>query len=186
MNTRPSDLIKVTRDIEVVQIPDGYKVRLHRNSEVRIMQSLGGTYTVMTQNGGMVRIDGQDADAIGIQVEEKKADDAPRNLTKEQLEEKIWYELRTVYDPEIPVNVVDLGLVYENAVTPLPEGGHKVYVKMTLTAPGCGMGPVLQNDAQTKIARLPTVKQATVEIVLEPTWTQDMMSESAKLQLGLI
>ncbi len=183
---RPPDPIKVSRDIEVVQIPDGYRVRLHRNSEVRVMQSLGGTYTVMTDSGGMVRIDSQDADAIGIKLEEKKAETVPENLTKEQLEERIWYELRTVFDPEIPVNVVDLGLVYENTVTPLPEGGHKVYVKMTLTAPGCGMGPVLQNDAQTKIKRLPTVKQAAVEIVLEPTWTQDMMSDAAKLQLGLM
>src|SRR5260221_4647256 len=110
MDTRPSNPIKVSRDIEVVQIPDGYRVRLHRNSEVRLMQSLGGTYTVMTDHGGMVRIDAQDADAICLKVEEKKADATPSNLTKEQLEEKIWYELRNVFDPDITWNVVDIGL----------------------------------------------------------------------------
>jgi probable FeS assembly SUF system protein SufT len=183
--------VKISRDLEVVQIPEGYNVRLARGTEVQLTQSLGNTYTVMTEYGTMVRIAGKDADAIGEEVkadasqpvgETGKAEEAK---TPEEVKERVWAALRTVYDPEIPVNVVELGLVYNNDVEPLPEGGYKVGVKMTLTAPGCGMGPVLQQDAQIKIRQIPGVKDAQVQVVVEPPWNPSMMSEAARLQLGL-
>lgn len=183
----PKEPVRLTRDCEVVQIPEGLRVRIARGTEVRVMQSLGGTYTVMTEYGTMVRIDPKDADAIGEKVVEQAAatDQAETALTAEQIQERVWHALRSVFDPEIPVNVVELGLVYKNEVTPLPEGGFKVFVQMTLTAPGCGMGPVLQQDALWKIKRVPGAKDVNVEIVVEPPWNQTMMSDAAKLELGL-
>jgi len=183
----PKESVRLSRDCEVVQIPEGLRVRIARGTEVRVMQSLGGTFTVMTEYGTMVRIDPKDADAIG----EKTAEPVPATepsetaLTAEQVQERVWHALRSVFDPEIPVNVVELGLVYKNEATPLPEGGYKVFVQMTLTAPGCGMGPVLQQDALWKIKRVPGAKDVTVDIVVEPPWNQTMMSDAAKLELGL-
>ncbi len=184
--------VKLSRDLEVVQIPEGYQVRLARGTEVRVMQALGDTYTVMTEYGTMVRISGKDADAIGEMV---KADEAAKArsgqltadkaLTADEVRERVWTALRGVYDPEIPVNVVELGLVYKNEVTPIPEGGYKVDVNMTLTAPGCGMGDVLKEDAARRIRAIAGVKAVNVQMVLEPVWGASMMSEAAKLQLGL-
>ncbi len=189
--------VKTTRDIEVVQIPEGFKVRLARGTSGRLMQALGDTFTLMTEYGTMVRVSGEDADAIGQTVKSDaavtadsvaaagSAGTAAQPLTAEEVKEKVWVALKGVYDPEIPVNVVELGLVYENEVTPIPEGGYKSYVKMTLTAPGCGMGPVMGADADRRIRQIPGVKDVKVDIVVEPAWNQDMMSEAAKLQLGL-
>jgi len=183
--------VKLTRDCEAVMIPDGHQIRLARNTEVRVMQALGDTFTVMTEYGTMVRIEGKDADAIG----EKPVDAVTPlpgssgspdvSITPDALKERVWTAMRGVYDPEIPVNVVDLGLVYKNEVNALPEGGFKVDVNMTLTAPGCGMGNVLKEDAERRIRELPGVKDVHVEIVVEPAWNQGMMSEAAKLELGL-
>lgn len=181
----PPEAIKLSRDCEVVQIPEGLKVRLARGTVVRVMQSLGDTYTVMTEYGTMVRIDNKDADALGLQVKQAAVEQLAQPLTPEQLKDRVWGALRNVFDPEIPVNVVDLGLVYTNDVTPASEGKHKVHVTMTLTAPGCGMGGVLKEDAERRIRQLPSVESALVDIVVEPPWTQDMMSEAAKLELGL-
>ena len=176
---------KLARDTEVVQIPEGFRVRLARGTNVKLLQALGDTYTVMTEYGTMVRIESKDADTLGIQVATAHAAASTENLTPEQLKERVWTAMRGVYDPEIPVNVVDLGLVYKNEVSTMAEGGYKVDVDMTLTAPGCGMGGVLKEDAERRIRQLPGVKQASVQIVVDPPWNQNMMSEAAKLELGL-
>lgn len=181
---RYSEPIALRRDVDAIQIPVGTPIRLHAGSEVRITQSLGGTYTVVTDDGYMVRINQQDADALGMEggTQESPVDE---NLTTEQVEERVWESLRTCYDPEIPVNIVELGLVYSCIVTPLQEGGHRVEAKITLTAPGCGMGPVLASDARRKILEVPTVREATIDVVFEPPWDRSMMSEAARLQLGM-
>ena len=186
----PKESVRLSRDCEVVQIPEGLRVRIARGTEVRVMQSLGGTFTVMTEYGTMVRMDPNDAYAIGEKMADAAAPTdaaatAETALTAEQVQERVWHALRSVFDPEIPVNVVELGLVYKNEATPLPEGGYKVFVQMTLTAPGCGMGPVLQQDALWKVKRVPGVKDVNVDIVVEPAWNQTMMSDAAKLELGL-
>lgn len=182
---KTQERITLRRDCEAIQIPSGNLITLPVGSEVRIMQSLGDTYTVMTGNGYLVRIAGTDADALG-----KEPTAAPTGSSAaeslEDLEQLVWDQLRTCFDPEIPVNIVDLGLVYHCQVIPLPEGGNRVEVKFTLTAPGCGMGGVLQADMERKICQLPGVTDVDVEVVFEPMWNQDMMSEAAKLELGLL
>jgi len=183
--------VKIARDLEVVQIPEGHQVRLARGTEVRVMQALGDTYTVMTEYGTMVRIAGKDAEVIGETVKTAESEvaaspaGAAEPVTAEDVKERVWTALRGVYDPEIPVNVVELGLVYNNDVTPIPEGGYKVEVKMTLTAPGCGMGDVLKEDAARRIRAIPGVKAVNVQMVVDPPWGASMMSEAAKLQLGI-
>lgn len=177
--------VKISRDLEVVQIPEGFTVRLARGTEVRIAQSLGGTFTVTTEYGTMVRVAAKDADAIGETVKADPAVTAAPPLTADEVKERVWGALRQVYDPEIPVNVVELGLVYANEAKALPEGGYEVDIKMTLTAPGCGMGGVLKADAERLIAAIPQVKAVAVEIVVEPAWNMSLMSEAAKLTLGL-
>ena len=185
------DAVKISRDIEVVQIPEGFQVRLARGTEVRLVQALGDTFTVMTEYGTMVRVAGKDADAIGEAANADgamAADTAPTveiPKTAEEAKERVWLALRGVYDPEIPVNVVELGLVYNTDVAALAEGGYKVDIKLTLTAPGCGMGPVLQQDAERRIKAIPGIKTANIQLVVDPPWTADKMSEAARLQLGL-
>jgi probable FeS assembly SUF system protein SufT len=172
----------LSRDVEVTAIPYGEKIPLKAGVTVFITQSLGGSYTVVTDMGYMVRIEGKDADAIGEQpVAEPSAEEAQKPLT-----EQVWDQLRTCYDPEIPVNIVDLGLVYSCEVTALPEGGHKVSVRFSLTAPGCGMGDVLRHDMKTKIAGLRDVREVDVDVALDPPWDPSRMSEAARLQLGFM
>ena len=173
--------ITLTRDCEAVQIPSGYAVSLPAGTMVRVTQSLGGAYTVVTDGGTMVRIGAKDADALGMEVGEAPA--TPPEAESD-LEKTVWDQLRTVYDPEIPVNVVELGLVYECALTPLPKGGHSAYVRMTLTAPGCGMGPILVAEAEQKLRALPALEDVHVELVLDPPWHPGLMSEAARLELG--
>ncbi len=175
----------LTRACEAIQIPSGERMLLEAGTGVRITQSLGGTYTVMTDEGYLARIAGKDADALGLEPTAASPEEAAAPLDSSELEQRVWHQLRTVYDPEIPVNVVDLGLVYLCQVTSLPEGGHGVKVNMALTAPGCGMGDVLRLDAQNKIRGLPGVKDVQVEIVMDPPWDRSRMSEAAKLQLGM-
>jgi probable FeS assembly SUF system protein SufT len=183
-----SDEIILKRNCDAVLIPAGTKVTLQAGEPVTITQALGGTYTVII-NGNMARIEAKDADAIGqaptpadpaTTGTSAPASDAAVN------EEQVLEQLRTCYDPEIPVNIVDLGLVYDVQISPLPAGGNRVEIKMTLTAPGCGMGPVLQQDAETKVSAIPGVKEAAVFLVWDPPWSRDMLSEPAKLQLGLM
>lgn len=171
----------VSRDVVAIEIPQGNSVPLPEGTHVRIMQSLGGTYTVMTEYGQMLRIDEKNVDAIGKQPP-PDSELAPGEGGT--LEEQVWAQLRTCFDPEIPVNIVDLGLVYNCEIADLPEGGKKVAIKMTLTAPGCGMGPVLASDVKQKVEGLPGVKEADVEVVFDPQWNPNMMTEAARLQLG--
>ncbi len=148
---------------------------------MRILQSFSGTYTVSTDLGYMCRIDGKDADALGLSNAEASRPETEGGFS----EQMVWDQLKTVYDPEIPVNIVDLGLIYSCVVAPRDDGGNKIHVKMSMTAPGCGMGDVLKADVQSKLSRLPEVKEVQVDVVFEPAWHMGLMSEAAKLQLGL-
>jgi probable FeS assembly SUF system protein SufT len=173
----------VTREVEATAIPYGDKITLPAGSPVIISQSLGGAYTLVTMQGYMVRLDSKDADAIGKEVQ---AGPSAEEVASKPLQELAWDQLKTCYDPEIPVNIVELGLVHSCEVSELPEGGNKVAVRFTLTAPGCGMGDILRQDIERKVQALPGVKEADVQLQLEPPWDQSRMSEAAKLQLGLI
>jgi probable FeS assembly SUF system protein SufT len=176
--------ITLGRDVEAAVVPIGTKVTLQKGEQAYITQSLGGTYTVIV-NGNMFRIENKDADALGFQREVKPASTgAP--VSQEHLEKEIWNQLRSCYDPEIPVNIVDLGLIYDCHISPLAPGSHKVDVKMTLTAPGCGMGPMLAQDVQNRLLGLEGVDDVSVELVWDPPWNQAMMTEAAKLQLGIM
>jgi len=168
----------LSRDCEVLEIPSGIRHVLPMGTVVRISQALGDSYTVVTAQG-MYRIEGKDADALGLPVHQKTSAQ-PGTFS----EEAVWAELRTVFDPEIPVNIVDLGLIYSCAITPLQQAGNRVEIKMTLTAPGCGMAGVLKADIERKLARLPGVNEVSVEVVFDPPWDPGRMSEAAKLQLG--
>jgi probable FeS assembly SUF system protein SufT len=176
------DQVELTRDCEAVEIPAGHAVVLEKGTEAMIVQSLGGTYTLrVPAYGGLFRIAGKDADAIG-----KEPTAAPDPSTGEgDLEQQVWDQLKTCYDPEIPVNIVDLGLVYDMRVTPEAEGGNRVDVKMTLTAQGCGMGTSIAADARQKLLGLPGVSDADVEIVWDPPWTPQMISPEGKERLGM-
>lgn len=198
---QPQEYAVVSRDCRVVEIPQGTPTILPAGTHVRITQSLGGSYTVMTEYGQLLRVDEKSADAIGKGVPPETATvaaaaaretaaaapDAGRETAGPagSIEEKVWAALRTCYDPEIPVNVVDLGLVYSCEVSELPEGGSRVAIQMTLTAPGCGMGPVIADDVKRKVEEIANVRQADVEVVFDPQWNQNMMTEAARLQLGL-
>src|SRR5512134_2857669 len=151
----------LSRDIEVTAIPYGERIPLKAGSTVFVTQSLGSSHTVVTDMGYMLRIEGKDADAIG---EQAQAGPSAEELAQKPLSELVWDQLGTCYDPEIPVNIVELGLVYSCDVTPLPDGGNKVSVRFSLTAPGCGMGDVLKHDIQSKLQRLPGVTEADVEV----------------------
>ena len=179
-----SEPVTLSRDVEAAVIPVGTRVTLQKGEQAHITQSLGGSYTVIV-NGNMFRIEGADADALGFEVARKAASTgAP--VSKESLEKEVWNQLRSCYDPEIPVNIVDLGLIYDCHITELNPNSHKVDVKMTLTAPGCGMGPMLAQDVQNKVLNLEGVEDVAVELVWDPPWNQSMMTEAAKLQLGLM
>ena len=184
MSSEPKIL---TRDVEASVVPIGTKVTLQKGEAAHITQSLGGTYTVVV-NGNMFRIESKDADALGLEAPATAASAAApaEPLTQEELEKKIWEQLKTCYDPEIPVNIVDLGLIYDCHLTPIGTESFKADVKMTLTAPGCGMGPVLAQDVQNKLVSLEPIDEANVELVWDPPWNQGMMTEAAKLQLGLL
>jgi probable FeS assembly SUF system protein SufT len=177
--------VTLARDVEAAVVPVGTKVTLQKGETAHLTQSLGGSYTVIV-NGNMFRIDGKDADALGLQAAEKKSSAPAGPVSQEFVEKEVWNQLRTCYDPEIPVNVVDLGLIYDCHVAPIGANSFKVGVKMTLTAPGCGMGPVLQQDVQGKLLGLEAVDDVEVELVWDPPWNQSMLSEAAKLQLGLM
>lgn len=179
--------VALIRDVEAAVIPVGTKVTLQKGEQAYIAQSLGGSYTVVV-NGNMFRIEGKDADALGLapgasSVEPATAPGQP--ATPEQLEKQMWDAMRTCYDPEIPVNIVDLGLIYDCKLSPMGEGSHRADIKMTLTAPGCGMGPMLAQDVQNKLLSIEGIDEANVELVWDPPWNQGMLTEAAKLQLGL-
>lgn len=178
--------VTLTRDVEGSIVPAGTKVTLLKGEQAYVTQSLGGSYTVIV-NGNMFRIGGENADALGIEVAAKPAATIAGPVTQEAVEKQVWDQLKTCYDPEIPVNIVDLGLVYDCSVEPMGNNNEfKVGVKMTLTAPGCGMGPVLQQDVQNKLLGLDPIQDVQVELVWDPPWNQSMLTEAAKLQLGLM
>lgn len=170
------------RECEAVLIPVGERVMLPAGSTGFVTQALGGSFTVYIE-GNLFRIAGIDADAIG--KEPLRPPDVPEDATPEQFESVVWNQLRTCFDPEIPINIVDLGLVYDCAIERLDGGGRRIDIKMTLTAPGCGMGDILAADVRDKVEIIPTVQRADVEIVFDPPWNQAMMSEEAKLEAGI-
>ena len=178
-------MIELGREVLATTIPYGQKTKLPKGSQVEITQELGGSFTVLTDLG-LLRIEGKDADALGRESAVPLTDPAAIPTDAKAVATEVWNQLKTCFDPEIPVNIVELGLVYENKVEPAPEGGWKVDVKFTLTAPGCGMGPILQAEVREKILGLPGVKSANIEVVFDPPWTQSMMSDAAKLQLGMM
>lgn len=173
--------VEVQREVEATLIPSGVKVKLQPGSRVLVTQALGNSYTVYV-NGNLVRIAGSDGDALGLVI----FDEPDINEIPGSVEEKTWAFMKTCFDPEIPVNIVDLGLVYECNVIPLGKNDNRVEIKMTLTAAGCGMGPVLVGEVNEKIRKIQGVTDVKVELVFDPPWNRDMMSDEAKLQLGLL
>ena len=175
--------IDLARDCEATLIPGGQKVTLSRGDGVSVTQALGGSFTVRTMDGQLARIDAHDADALGLEGE--PASEEPVAAGPFELQ-RVIETLKTVFDPEIPVNVVDLGLIYVCEAHLLADGGHRVEIKMSMTAPGCGMGDVLKGDARTKVLALAGVTEVDIEIVWDPPWDASRMSEAAQLQLGML
>jgi probable FeS assembly SUF system protein SufT len=178
--------ITITRDCEVLMIPSGEKLTLTSGSTVWLTQSLGGSYTVMTDRGYMVRLEGKDGDAIGKtpQISPTTSTQPPSTLTLVEIQDKVWQQLRLCFDPEIPVNIVDLGLIYECSVIE-GEDGYRARVSFTLTAPGCGMGEVLKRDIAAKLRSIDGIREADVDLVWDPPWSQSRISPAAKQQLGM-
>jgi probable FeS assembly SUF system protein SufT len=175
--------VVLNRDVEAVIVPAGTSLTLKAGLAGYITQALGGSFTLYIE-GNLYRIPGEQADAIG--KEPVRAPELPPGATEEDVRELAWAQMRQCYDPEIPVNIVDLGLVYGCAVTPEPDGTRRLSVSMTLTAPGCGMGEVLVRDVREKLELIPTVSKADVQLVFDPPWSQAMMSDAAKLQTGMM
>ena len=182
MRTHENEPVVIYRDVHAVMVPAGAEVTLKTGQAGYITQALGGSFTVYV-DGNLYRVAGEDADALGKEV--VKTPELPPDATEDDILKAVWDQLRTCYDPEIPINIVDLGLVYECTVSPVENGTRIVNVKMTLTAPGCGMGEILVDDAKDKLERIPTVREARVELVFDPPWDQSMMSEAARLQTGM-
>jgi probable FeS assembly SUF system protein SufT len=176
-----SDTIQLNRDCEVIAVPSGQRQTLPRGTVVRIVQTRGGAFTVSNDIHAVFRIDGADADALGLAQPRAAAVPKPQGPLSDQM---IWDALKTVYDPELPVNVVDLGLIYSCAIISNPDG-KSIDVRMAMTSPGCGMSNVLKADVESRLLRLPEVTAAHVEVVFDPPWSQARMSEAARLQLGM-
>ncbi len=182
MYTTQNEPVTLQRDCDAVLIPMGEKVTLPEGTSGFITQALGGSFTVYIE-GNLFRVAGVDADAVGL--EPIKAPEVPENASDADIETVIWDQMRTCYDPEIPINIVDLGLIYRCDVERTEDGKRQVRIAMTLTAPGCGMGPVLMEDVREKVEIIPTVERAEVELVFDPPWNTSMMTDEAKLQAGL-
>lgn len=171
---------RTTRKVEVTRIPSGEKITLAENTRIVITQALGGSFTVLVPSqAGLFRVEGRDAEAIG-----QHPPTATEKTTDATLEDAVWEQLKTCFDPEIPVNIVDLGLIYSLAVTP-GETGATVNVKMTLTAPGCGMGPIIADEARQKILSLDGTAAAEVDLVWDPPWSPERISEEGRQKLGM-
>ena len=183
MYSRSSEPVRFERDCLVVLVPQGDEVTLPAGSIGYITQALGGSYTVFVE-GNLFRVAGRDADAIGKEPPEPL--ELPAGASDDEVEKLVWKQLRTCFDPEIPINVVDLGLVYEANVRHRDDGQREVEVRMTLTAPGCGMGDILVDDVRDKIEMIPTVAEADVELVFDPPWNRNMLSEAARLETGML
>ena len=183
MYSRSSEPVRFERDCDVVLVPQGEQVTLPAGSIGYITQALGGSYTVFVE-GNLFRVAGKDADAIG--KEPPMPLELPEGASEEDVEKLVWKQLRSCFDPEIPINVVDLGLVYEATVRTRDDGQREVDIRMTLTAPGCGMGDILVDDVRSKLELIPTVAEADVELVFDPPWNRTMMSEAARLETGML
>ena len=184
MNYLGSDALTLTRDADVVAIPAGDTITLPKGTEVAITQALGGSYTLMVPTyGGLFRLADKDADAIGKQPR-PQAEVSTVPLEGEELEKEVWQRLKTCYDPEIPVNIVDLGLIYSMEISPV-EQGKRIDIKMTLTAQGCGMGGSIASDAQNKLLGIPGVTEADVQVVWEPPWGPEKISAEGRTLLGI-
>jgi probable FeS assembly SUF system protein SufT len=182
-----SPVTVLSRDIEAIQIPSGLTKKLEKGTPVIITQALGGTYTVVVEHSaGLFRVLASDADALGKVHVETTAKNGTGHTDGPLNEEDVWAQLKTCYDPEIPVNIVDLGLIYSMEIKPIDGGGNMVEVKMTLTAPGCGMGPSIASDAQRKILTVPGVTDAQVDVVWDPPWSAERISNEGKQKLGMI
>lgn len=180
MNQIPKESIRLLRDVDAYMVPSGDEVKLLAGNLVKVTQALGGNYTVI-MNGNMVQIREENVDALGIKIPKNQ-----NNINNGgDITQQVWDQLKTCYDPEIPVNIVELGLIYDLNVLG-PEENKKVEIQMTLTAPGCGMGPVIAEEVDRKINGIIGVKEVKVDLVWEPTWNRDMMSEEAKLELGML
>jgi len=178
-----SEPVALRRDCEAIIVPDGHPVTLEADSLVYITQAMGGCFTIYFE-GNLFRVAGLNADALGKEpIEPPKL---PDNASDEDFEKLVWDQIKTIYDPEIPINIFDLGLIYDCGISKLPDGKRYVYVEMTLTAPGCGMGEILVEDVREKVGIIPTVGKVDVELVLDPPWNQSMMSEAAQLEAGLL
>jgi len=182
MYSRNSEPVRFERDCAAVLVPQGDVVTLPAGSVGYITQALGGSFTVFVE-GNLFRIAGADADAIGKEAPEPL--ELPSDASDEAVEQLVWKQLRTCFDPEIPINVVDLGLVYDAVVSHREDGERLVEIRMTLTAPGCGMGDILVDDVRTKLELIPTVAEADVELVFDPPWNRSMMSDAARLETGM-
>ena len=180
--SQTSEPIRFERDCAAIMVPSGDLVNLPAGQTGYITQALGGSFTVFVE-GNLFRIRNEDADALG--KEPMPLPELPADASDDDIEKAVWSQLRTCFDPEIPINIVELGLVYSCEITREPDGQRIATIKMTLTAPGCGMGPVLAQDVKQKVESLPGVAEADVEIVFDPQWNQNMMTEAARLQLGL-
>ncbi|MGH8153446.1 MAG: putative Fe-S cluster assembly protein SufT [Rhodanobacteraceae bacterium] len=177
------DTVTLQRDCAVVMVPQGDRVTLQAGQTGYVTQAVGGSFTIFV-DGNLVRVAGEDADAIGKEAPEPLR--LPGDANDEDVESLAWKQLRTCFDPEIPVNVVDLGLVYGLELTHADDGRRNVHVKLTLTAPGCGMGDVLVDDAASKLKLIPTVAEVNIELVFDPPWNYSMMSDEAKLDTGMV
>jgi probable FeS assembly SUF system protein SufT len=183
MRSHENEPFVISRDVNAVIVPAGEQVTLKAGQAGYITQALGGSFTLYVE-GNLFRLSGENADAIGRQV--VRPPELPPNATEDDVRKLAWAQMRSCYDPEIPINVVDLGLIYECDVTPNADGTRSVRVRMTLTAPGCGMGEVLVQDVKEKVEIIPTVSSTDVELVFDPPWNQSMMSEAARLQTGMM
>jgi probable FeS assembly SUF system protein SufT len=180
--SRSSEPVRFERDCEAVLVPQGETLTLPAGSVGYITQALGGSWTVFVE-GNLMRIAGKDADAIG--KEPPAPIELPDGASDEEVERLVWSQLRTCFDPEIPINIVDLGLVYEAGVSRNEQGGRRIEVRMTLTAPACGMGEILVEDVRGKLELIPTIDEVDVELVFDPPWSREMMSEVARLETGM-
>lgn len=176
-------LIELKRECEAIEIPSGIRRVLPAGTMLRISQFLGSSYTVVSEIGYMCRIDAKDANALGL-PSSTNAQEEGETRQAAFSEAMVWDQLKTVYDPEIPVNIVDLGLIYSCDITSRDDGGKRLDVKMSMTSPGCGMGNALRADVESKLSRLPEVKEVNVQVVFDPPWHPGLMSEAARLQLG--
>lgn len=181
--TESNEVVTLQRDVVAVLVPQGTKVELPEGQQARITQALGGSFTIYVE-GHLFRIDGRDADVLG--KEPAPPITLPENADAKDVEAMVWQQLHTCFDPEIPIDIVELGLVYDCRITEQDNGERRVDVDMTLTAPGCGMGDFLVQDVRDKLLQIPTVTDTGVELVFDPPWTQDMMSEAARVKAGLI